>query len=244
MNLARITQACFAAGALAISGCAATAPGGSGAYGDVPPIRKGTIARLAVDGPYAYINGRLAPGGSYVVDGDTVSTGPGTSAMLLLNEGGTVQLDQNTDPLFKEGLCLLMKMLRGQVLLRNTKCQEFETVKMAGVAHSVVNISSSERQTRITVIDGEVNVRVPRDVTLGKYAEYAIAPDGKGEVRQLTAQQATARMAWTGRYFRPPAARQPADVSGPADLDSFLGGIIGSMRNDLPTPPPDPQLGR
>lgn len=240
MNLARITRTCFAAGALAICGCAATAPG---AYGDLPPIRKGTIARLAVDGPYAYLNGRLAPGGSYVVDGDTVSTGPGTSALLLLNQGGTIQLDQNTDPLFQEGLCLLMKMLRGQVLLRNTNCQQFETVNMAGVAHSVVNISSLERQTRITVIDGEVNLRLPRDVALGKYAEYAIAPDGKAEVRQLTAQQATARMAWTERYFRP-AARQPGDIAGAADLDAFLGRTIGNMRNDSPAPPEPRSRGR
>lgn len=46
--------------------------------------------------------------------------------MLKLNQGGYIQLDENTDPLLRQGACLLMKILRGRVVINNLRCQEFE----------------------------------------------------------------------------------------------------------------------
>lgn len=239
MKAARLMLSWLALCALALGGCATTAPTPTAPA--LPPIRPDTIARLSVDGPNAYINGRRVPGGSYVFDGDTVSTGPGTSAILILNEGGYIQLDENTDPLFKQGACLLMKLFRGRLVFSNLKCQQFEDgLNMAGVAHSVVNIASSEQESRVTVIDGQVDISRPTAASLGRYAEYAATREGVVQVLQLTADAATGRIAWTQRYFRPPAARTPGTVSpaGAALIGVFIGGLAEIIGGSKPTPEP------
>jgi hypothetical protein len=231
---------------LALGGCAATGPTYS--EPELPPVREGTIARLRVDGPNAYINRRPVQGVSYVVDGDTVTTGPGTSALLVLNQGGEIQLDENTDPLFRQGACLLMKILRGRVAFRNLKCQQFEDgLQMAGVAHSYVHIASSESASRVTVIEGQVEMRSPGPATLGKYAEYVATREGAVQVLQLTEAEALARVAWTRNYFRPPAAQQSTRVSpwGAAAIGVGLGVILDRMlgRDSSPRqePPREPR---
>jgi hypothetical protein len=208
---------------LALGGCASTGqlPGEPA----LPPIRAGTIARLIVDGPNAYIDGQPVRSGSYVVDGDTVSTGPGTSAKLILNEGGEIQLDENTDPLFKQGACLLLKIFHGRVAFQNMKCQEFEDgLNMAGVARSFVHIESLENESRVTVIEGEVEMRSPSQATLGRNAEYVATADGAVQVLQLTPEEANARLAWTRKYFGPKAARQ-SDGLSPTEAGAIGAGI-------------------
>lgn len=237
--------------ALASTGCASNAAGYAPAY-DLPPIREGTLARLAVDGPNAYLNGERVASGRYVMSGDTVTTGPGTSAMLLLNAGGYIQLDENTDPLFREGLCLLIKMLHGQVLFSNVKCQEVEAVNLAFVAHSVVNLKAGDQETRLTVIDGQVDMTRPIKQPLGRYAEYLATPKTAPVVTQLTPEQAALRIAWQQRYFRVDTTQGPDRVppAGAATVGAFLGGIFGFTRRDhgRQAPPRDtrdgPAVGR
>jgi len=224
----------LAALALAATGCATNAAGYGPAY-ELPPIREGTLARLAVDGPNAYLNGERVATGRYVMSGDTVTTGPGTSAMLLLNSGGYIQLDENTDPLFREGLCLLIKMLHGQVLFSNVKCQQVEAgTNLAFVAHSVVNLKAGEQETRLTVIDGQVDMTRPIKQPLGRYAEYLAAPKMAPLVTQLTPEQAASRIAWQQRYFRVNTTQAPDRVSpaGAATVGTFLGGIFGFTQRD------------
>ena len=237
MRLVWLIPLWFAAGALAISGCAPIAPITS-IEQNLPPPREGTIARFAVDGPNAYLNGQRVTSGGYVSDGDEVATGPGTSAILLLNQGGYIQLDENTDPLFKEGFCLLMKIFHGQVLFSNTKCLEVETVNMAVVAHSMVNIKSSEQETQMTVIDGRVEVRSPTDAELGKFDEYVAARDGTAEVRRLTPEEASGRVRWIQRYFHMPVTQKSGGISPglAAAIGAFIGGVISIIRDDKPTP--------
>lgn len=218
---------------LAVAGCATNAATYSPAD-NLPPIREGTLARLVVDGPNAYLNGERVSSGRYVVSGDTVTTGPGTSAMLLLNAGGYVQLDENTDPLFREGLCLLIKVLHGQVLFSNVKCQQVEAVNLAFVAHSVVNLKVSAQESRVTVLDGQVDMSLPGKAVLGRYAEYLVIPNAAPLVTQLTPEQAASRVAWQQRYFRVPTGQAPDQVTpvGAASVGAFLGGIFGFTQRD------------
>lgn len=216
--------------ALTLGGCASTGP----APGEppLPPIRADTIARLLVDGPNAFIDGQPVRSGSYVRDGETVSTGPGTSAKLILNDGGEIQLDQNTDPLFKQGACLLMKIFRGRVAFRNMKCQEFEDgLKMAGVAQSFVHILSVENESRVTVIEGEVDMRSPIPAPLGRNDEYIATAAGAVQVLQLTPTEANARVDWIRKYFLPrPAPRSGGLSPGAA---AVIGGIVGVIVEGL-----------
>jgi hypothetical protein len=223
----------------ALGACASTAP--MSAEPALPPLRTDTIARLMVDGPNAYINRQPVRGGSYVFDGDTVSTGPATSAKLILNEGGEIQLDENTDPLFKQGACLLMKILRGRVAFHNMKCQEFEDgLKMAGVARSYVHIESREDASRVTVLVGEVEMRSPSPAILGMDAEYVATREGAVEVLQLTPEEANARIAWTRNFFRPRATQESGGVSSgeAAAIGAGLGALLDFLGRGRRTPAP------
>lgn len=229
---------------------------------ELPEVRVDTIARLAVDGPHAFINRRPAPSGSYVFDGDTVTTGPGTSALLVLNDGGSVQLDQNTDPefrLLRQGACLLMSILRGQAAI-DTKggCIEFRNQRLntAGVARSVVNIRVTNREAWVTVIEGSVEMMAPRMAKLGAYDQYSAASNGKSAIRRMTAADAYAAGAWRQRYFRaaqpqgtrrrkrtaaaPPRAHRPAGAAfrrAPArrPIGPHAGASTGSSMPAQPT---------
>lgn len=208
---------------------------------ELPPLRADTIGRLRVDGPNAFINGHRVQGGNYVLDGDTVSTGPATSAMLVLNDGGEIQLDQDTDPLFRQAVCLLMKILRGRAALHNTRCQEFEDgVNMAGVARSFIHIESLPDLSRLTVIEGQVEMRRPSPAILGGNAQYVARADGSVEVLQLTPEEAIGTVAWTRNYFQPRAAAQGQGVSPVAAgaIGATIGGLLDYLLKNKRVPRP------
>lgn len=231
-------------------GCAPMGPAFTGP--PLPPVREDTIGRLRVDGINAFINGQRVQGGNYVFDGDTVSTGPATSAKLLLNDGGEIQLDENTDPLFKKGACLLMKILRGRVAFHNMHCQEFEDgFKMAGVARSYVHIMSTQFGSRVTVIAGEVDMRSPTRATLRSDMQYVATSEGTAQVLQLTPEQAVATVAWTRNFFRPPVMQSGNGLLNGFQWPSWPGGMRGgsgsgsdSNSGSDPKPDPDPDTGR
>lgn len=210
MNLPRLIKMPIIACAVAIGGCAATNP-----Y-NLPPMRADTIGRLAVDGQNAFINGVSVPNGSYVREGEKVTTGPATSVNLILNSGASIQLDQNTDPKFtliRQGACALMELALGQAAVAtNNACVEFFKPRFdtAGWAHSVINILASDSEVRVTVIEGEVQMLRPAARTVGPNQEYR--SDGtRGEVRQLTPADAAESGAWTRKYFKEAARQQQSN---------------------------------
>lgn len=208
----------------ALAGCAA-AP--QYAEPPLPPIRSDTIGRLRVDGANAFINGIRVPTGSYVRDGDTVTTGERTSAIVVLNDGGEIQLDADTDPLIRQGVCLIMEIVRGRAALRNLKCQDFKGPRgVHGRARSFVHIEAGAQDTRVTVLAGEVSMFSPTEATLGPDMQYVALAEGTAQVLQLTPEQAVATVAWTRNYFRPRAG-QGSGLS-PTGA-SLIGGAIGLL---------------
>lgn len=230
--------------ALAVNGCATSYPAADQRF-SLPPPRADTIGRLAVDGPNAYINGARAPHGSYVREGDTVSTGAATSANLVLNVGGAIQLAENTDPefrLFRQGACVLMSIFRGQAAVATSgTCIEFrnERLNTAGVAHSLVNIDVIGAEARVTVIEGQVDMVRPGATRLGRYDQYIAAADGTWSVRPLTAADAAATAAWTRRYFGA-AAADKSGLSAPwvLAIGAAIGVLLGSQHGGQATSPP------
>lgn len=229
MNLTRLIVLPCIACALAVGGCATNAPNDPPSF-SLPPIREGTIARLAVDGGNAIINGVRVPHGAYVRDGDTVTTGPATSVTVVLNNGASIQLDQNTDPLFRlirQGACVLMQIIRGQAAVATGgTCLEFrnERLNTAGVAHSLINIRADESEARVTVIEGEVEMQRPGAAVLHTNDEYVSTVYGAWQVRQLTPADAAAAGAWTRNYFRPVARESQSNYWLP--LLTIIGGAL------------------
>jgi len=228
-----------------IAGCAPVSPAPpSASLENLPPILANTIARLMVDGPNAYINGGPAKTGAYIVDGDTVSTGPNTSAKLILNRGGYIQLDENTDPLFKEGLCQLIKLAHGQVLFSTEQCQNVEApFSFAALFNSLVNTKVSEQEIQVTVLEGHVEVNTPTSARMGSYQQFIATSDGTTQILQLTPEQALATVAWTQRYFHPPPTPQADGGVSPVPAAIFgtaaIAIIIEALRrgDSHPAPP-------
>lgn len=252
MNTTRLILLRFIACAIAVGGCATNAPLDPPSF-SLPPIREDTIARLAVDGRNAYINGVQVPHGVYVRDGETVTTGPATSVTLVLNSGASIQLDQNTDPLFRlirQGACVLMEIIRGQAAVATGgTCVEFsnERLNAAGVAHSLINIRAEESEMRVTVIEGQVDMLRPGPAALRTNDEYVSTRDGAWHVRQLTPADAAAASAWTRNYFRPAARPTQPDYRIPAltAIGVAVGAyILNKDGGDKHPPAQSPQSGQ
>lgn len=100
-------------------------------------------------------------------------------------------------------------------------------MKLAGVARRVVHIMSTEQESRVTVIDGHVEMRSPRAATLGRNSEYVATREGAVEVLQLTPEEVAARTTWTQRYFRPRATQETGGV--PPGWPAITGDFTGSF---------------
>ena len=213
---------------LVLGGCAPTGPALTKSA--LPPMRTDTIGRLLIDGRNAFINGRpVVQNGSYVFSGETISTGPGTSVLLVLNDGGEIQLDQNTDPLLLEAFCLVMEMARGRAAVKNAACLQLRTKKpdTAGLVDSFVHVEVAPDAARVTVLQGRVTMQTPSQASLGPNQEYVARTGGGVETLQLTPEQAYARVAWTQNYFRQPTAQASDGLSSGGA--AVLGGVIAAI---------------
>ena len=251
MNIPRFIKMPILACVLAVGGCATSGAPGSSAY-TMPPMREDTIARLAVDGQNAYINGVRALHGSYIRDGEVVTTGPATSVNLILNSGASIQLDQNTDPLFKlirQGACVLMEIVRGQAAVAtNNACVEFrnERLDTGGLAHSVINVVAAEREVRVTVIEGQVQMLRPGAAIIYANQEYIATEGGRWQMRQITPAEAAGSGVWTRDYFRAAARQQQSNFLIPALIAIGLGTyfINKDSGGSQPTSTQSPASGR
>jgi hypothetical protein len=191
--------------ALAVSACASV------------PHRE-QVGRLDVDGPNAFLNGTRASKGTLVHIGDRVSTGAATSVKVLLQAGGYVQLDQNTDPDFlKEGSCLLIQILTGRVFVDGTALC-IQTPNIAGRQGSQVHYGVKGGRTETVVLSGSVAMRQPNAVTLTQYDYYAVAGNAAEGRRKLTPQEAQNYAAWRWAWTfaaKPDAMPAPLPPSPP-----------------------------
>ena len=109
-----------------------------------PPSRVGI---LEVSGPQVFVNGTSAQSGEAISNENRVTTGAGSSGLIDLDTGGSLQLDENTDPLFrfqllKEGWCLVVNIASGQIFddTHSGGCVEINTPDGSGVVASSVNV--------------------------------------------------------------------------------------------------------
>src|SRR6185295_8710516 len=84
--------------------------------GPRPVDRGGEIGVLATAGSQVFVNGGLAAVGTAIRNGDTVSTGAASSALVNFTTGGVLQLDADTDPTlnqFWSGLQCVIEIVAG-----------------------------------------------------------------------------------------------------------------------------------
>ena len=211
----------IAAALAALAGCATP----SGPQRDI-------LGSLEVDGGDALINGSRAYHGARVYDGDVVTTGSATSVRVRFRDGGFVQLDENTDPvfrLFREGGCILVKIATGQAFV-DAKRICIEDPNLVVVLNSKVNWRVDGPRSAVTVIEGSVSVQRPVSIALEQHDQYLVREQKpEGPPRRLTREEAEATARWTERFFR---------ASAPSLFPRRPPGQV--QPRQPPSPPPSP----
>lgn len=232
---------------LLLSGCVTP---GAGGYGGRP-----LIGELQVIGPAVRLNGR-STGDVRVYDGDRVSTGPDSSAYLYFQRGGFLQLDENTDPIFRIILDRIYQITgfgQGQVFAATSPGTQhrIETpdgpVETAGTQY---NLQVVPGHSVLTVYQGQVRWlgAVPRTVQPGEQMVYS-----RGRivsVRRLTPAELRDTVRWRERFPPPRRPSLPSNQTTASPWNAIIPGLIGigigigigSMHgNDKPTRQPPPR---
>jgi hypothetical protein len=164
------------------------------------------VGELGAAGTAVFVNGRPSSSGTTLYSGDSVTTGPGSSGMVLLATGGIFQIDENTDPLFSwetvAGVrCILVRLLRGQGYVQDTQAC-ISSPAADALAHSAVNIAASPSTTVLTLLAGSLTLQRPRQLSLLPGQEIAAGGNIPGgvQVRTLSPGELQARVAWRMRY--------------------------------------------
>ena len=114
-----------------------------------------------------------------VYDGDTLTTEANSSATVEFLQGGLVQLDEQTDPIFKllrESLCILVNIVKGQVFVNSgNMCIEIQTQNLAGALNSSINMHVTSEQSVLTVLQGAIRVTEPRELSVRALEQVVIS---------------------------------------------------------------------
>jgi hypothetical protein len=163
------------------------------------------VGELGVAGPNVFVNNVAAKPGTWINAGDSVTTGPGSSAMIVFASGGFFQLDANTDPFFSwatvEGArCVLVRIFRGQGYVQGgSTC--ISSPASDALAQSAVNMVVSDQTSVFTLLDGHLKVSRPGPATLMPGQEVRVGPrNAVPQVRTLTPDELHARVQWRSNY--------------------------------------------
>ncbi len=144
-------------------------------------------ATLLTDGNTVRVNGRKANAGQPIRPGDLVTTGPGSSALIRFSDGTTVQLDENTDPIFRwTGDELQIRMEVGAIEVE--KGVWIKIVEVIGDLADFFTFSDfvvEEQRTRFIRVDlfsGRMQMTRPQTGPVQPGGEYFLVRAGSAEV--------------------------------------------------------------
>lgn len=168
------------------------------------------IATLRVSGPNVTINGRAAVDGQAYYEGETLATGPASSARLEFPDGGTVQLDENTDfsvERIKEAVGCIFRVLftfgRTDVDDGSTCRFQPDTPQLAGLTESEVIVESSRESATVTLFHGSFRLLRPTQTRLQPGEQIQLAGGRVIARRMLTRAELHEVRAWVDRYEFP-----------------------------------------
>lgn len=172
------------------------------------------IGVLRVSGPNVWLNGVQARDGDQVSIGYSLATGPGSGALLEFRDGGYLQLDQNTDPIFEwlaQSKCILIRIFKGQAYLKRERaCVEGPNLSL--VLNSEANIRIHERPgvSEVTLVRGRAEITVPARLTLQPGQRFSASERRIAALRTLSPGELRSLVAWRDSYrFKPLPAPKP-----------------------------------
>jgi ferric-dicitrate binding protein FerR (iron transport regulator) len=174
----------------------------------VEPCVEPCIATLYTTGDAVFLNGAKAADQSIVRAGDTVSTGPASSALIEYADGGYMQLDENTDPKFRfepvergARKCIYVYIEIGQVLVdKDLLCVETPQTKLA--LGSQVDIKVTQRESTVAVLRGKATLTAPGQYMVpASYRAVVAKGDPKPDIRELSEIELRELTMWRGNYY-------------------------------------------
>lgn len=186
------------------------------------PLQRGdSIGVVRVSGPNVWLNNAPARDGETVRIGSSLATGAGSSALLEFEDGGYLQLDQNTDPIFEwleQSKCILIRIFKGQAYLKRERaCVEGPNLSL--VLNSEVNIRIKKQPgglSEVTLVSGSAEIAVPAPVKLLPGQRYVASERRIASLRTLSPGELRSLIDWRRDYrFKP---LPPTTPKGPSIL--------------------------
>jgi hypothetical protein len=176
------------------------------------------IAMLLVAGPYVTVNGRPAASGVTISSGDTVVTGPASSARLAFYSGGSLQLDANTDPQVFAAAAgyvgYLIRVVSGQ-LYSEGEGQTIDDGVARITGHSAFNLLVRPGQEVLTVVEGAASLAGAQPATVPGGTQVSIAGGRIVASRLVSPAELAQITAWRHQYAFGPAAPAPYPAPQP-----------------------------
>jgi hypothetical protein len=138
-------------------------------------------ATLSVEGPEVQVNGLPARDGMTVRQGDQISTGERSAASIGWEDGTTVRLDQNSDPVVTwDGRILVVSVGYGWFLIDTGRMEVRivnELAEVVAKSRVCVNVRPGERFD-VWVLEGEVDPVRPAGFDVAADETASIQPAG------------------------------------------------------------------
>jgi hypothetical protein len=198
------------------------------------------IGELRVSGSEVFLNGRHARGGETVRDGDNVSTGPHSSALIELSEGrGEIVLNESTDPTLKQFwsdmICVIEITLGIGEIFADGKDECQFVVKHSNVEfdpRSAFDANAEKRSLVVTVLRGGGRVTDPVLTTVKECEQLRIVDRTVGFRRCLSPMQLKALIAWRLQYSFEEDRKPRHSSHGAQDHSGFKEGRGGRGPTD------------
>ncbi|MEM7508026.1 MAG: hypothetical protein AAF415_14920 [Pseudomonadota bacterium] len=200
------------------------------------PIADGPhTARLRVSGGAVFVNDQPARDGQAIVQGDRVSTGSGSSAGIEWSDGTIVQLDENSDPIFKwSDKVLGVNVGFGWFLFDTGEMSirvENEFAEVAAGSRLIIELVPGMRMDAY-LLRGRMQALRPPGELLPELNAMRISANGRIQYRPLPLEEARV-LENRFRRWEFAQAIQPEDRVGPKiDLNIGIGGIFGGGRRN------------
>ena len=186
----------------------------AGGCASLPPKHGDAIGTLRVSGPNVWLNNAAGKDGDAVRLGSSLATGPASSAMVVFRDGGLLQLDENTDPIFDwvdQAKCILVRIFKGQAYLsKGRACVEGPNINLVLNSSANILIKPQTKLAEVTLLQGSADVSVPAQKRLLPGQQLTVTGKRIKSVRSLSAAELGSVVAWRKQYrFKPLPAPEP-----------------------------------
>jgi FecR protein len=154
-----------------------------------------------------FVNGSAAQNGEAIYNGNLVTTGAGSSGLINLDGGGSLQLDENTDPVFrfqliKEGWCLVVNIASGQMFAdtHSGSCVQINTPDGSGVVASSVNVHVGNSGSTWTVLQGAVRLVRPAGTLVHPFESVMVRKGKVVSTRRVSSDELARLTEWRFKY--------------------------------------------